>query len=143
MDGYFVHFVAPENLPPMSKHVAFVLDTSGSMAGKKMEQTQRAMETILSDLREEDSFTIIDFDDKVTVWADGDLEQNEARPATKANVEKAIEYVDRLVADGGTNINDALVQALSVVSNIQRNEKKEGKQCMIIFLTDGHVSWIG
>ena len=29
MDGYFVHFVAPENLPPMPKHVIFVLDTSG------------------------------------------------------------------------------------------------------------------
>ena len=29
MEGYFVHFVAPENLPPMPKHVVFVLDTSG------------------------------------------------------------------------------------------------------------------
>ena len=29
LDGYFVHFVAPENLPPMAKHVIFVLDTSG------------------------------------------------------------------------------------------------------------------
>jgi hypothetical protein len=29
LDGYFVHFVAPENLPPMSKHVVFILDTSG------------------------------------------------------------------------------------------------------------------
>jgi len=24
VDGYFVHFVAPENLPPMAKHVIFV-----------------------------------------------------------------------------------------------------------------------
>ena len=31
VDGYFVHFVAPENLPPMAKHVIFVLDVSGSM----------------------------------------------------------------------------------------------------------------
>ena len=31
MEGYFVHFIAPENLPPMPKHVVFVLDTSGRL----------------------------------------------------------------------------------------------------------------
>ena len=54
----------------MSKHVFFVLDTSGSMAGKKMHQTKNAMKTILSDLREQDSMTIIEFDDIVKVWTD-------------------------------------------------------------------------
>ena len=29
VDGYFAHFVAPEDLPPMAKHVIFVFDTSG------------------------------------------------------------------------------------------------------------------
>ena len=38
IDGYFAHFLAPENLPAMAKHVVFVLDTSGSMSGKKLEQ---------------------------------------------------------------------------------------------------------
>ena len=31
LDGYFVHFTAPENLTPIPIHVVFVLDTSGSM----------------------------------------------------------------------------------------------------------------
>ena len=29
MEGYFVHYIGPSNLPPMPKHVIFVLDTSG------------------------------------------------------------------------------------------------------------------
>ena len=33
IDGYFVHFYAPSTLPILPKHVVFVLDTSGSMAG--------------------------------------------------------------------------------------------------------------
>ena len=54
----------------MSKHVIFVLDTSGSMSGKKMQQTKNAMNTILTDLREKDSMTIIEFDDSINVWKD-------------------------------------------------------------------------
>ncbi|XP_023341336.1 inter-alpha-trypsin inhibitor heavy chain H6 [Eurytemora carolleeae] len=49
--GYFVHFVAPENLPPMPKHVVFVLDTSGSMRYRKMQQTVNAMNTIVFSMR--------------------------------------------------------------------------------------------
>ena len=35
VDGYFVHFFAPNNLPHLFKHVYFVLDVSGSMYGKR------------------------------------------------------------------------------------------------------------
>ena len=31
MEGYFVHFVAPENLTPIPRHVVFILDTSGRL----------------------------------------------------------------------------------------------------------------
>ena len=33
VDGYFVHFFAPNNLLHLNKHVYFVLDVSGSMSG--------------------------------------------------------------------------------------------------------------
>lgn len=38
VNGYFVHFIAPEGLTVGSKHIIFVLDHSGSMQGRKMEQ---------------------------------------------------------------------------------------------------------
>ena len=121
----------------MSKHVVFVLDTSGSMSGKKMHQTKNAMKTILSDLRDKDSMTIIDFDDIIKVWTDSN--GNQIFSATETNIEKAIGYVESLEADKGTNINDALIQALSIIDQM-KSKGKEETQYMIIFLTDGHVS---
>ena len=140
IDGYFVHFVAPENLPPMSKHVIFVLDTSGSMSGKKMQQTKNAMKTILTDLREKDSMTIIEFDDSINVWTDDN--GNKIFSASLDNKEKAIEYVEGLESDGGTNINDALMEALSIIGEIKELKSRKESQYMIIFLTDGQVSFI-
>ena len=35
VDGYFVHFFAPRDLPHLFKHVYFILDVSGSMSGKQ------------------------------------------------------------------------------------------------------------
>ena len=121
----------------MSKHVFFVLDTSGSMAGKKMHQTKNAMKTILSDLREQDSMTIIEFDDIVKVWTDEG--GNQFFSASQENKDNAMEYLDGLEADKGTNINDALIEALSIINQIKTNRKTE-TQYMVIFLTDGHVS---
>jgi secreted protein with Ig-like and vWFA domain len=67
MNGYFVHFFAPENLKPLRKHVVFVLDTSGSMWGRRMEQLKKAMSKILADLSTEDFFNILTFSSDVIV----------------------------------------------------------------------------
>ena len=138
----------------MSKHVVFVLDTSGSMSGKKIHQTKNAMKTILSELREQDSLTIIEFDDNIKVWTqsngdrwmesqvDGQLEtaRKQVFQATRRNIADAIAQVESLQADGGTNINDALMKALSIIGEMRKQETAE-QQYMIIFLTDGHVSY--
>lgn len=66
-DGYFVHFLAPSSLPPLSKYAVFVLDTSGSMMGRKIVQLRNAMEAILSDLNPNDYFSIVEFNSDVKV----------------------------------------------------------------------------
>jgi secreted protein with Ig-like and vWFA domain len=38
VNGYFVHFFAPQGLPVVPKNVVFVIDVSGSMSGRKIEQ---------------------------------------------------------------------------------------------------------
>ena len=67
IDGYFVHFFAPSTLPLLPKHVVFVLDTSGSMSGTRIEQTKLAMNSILDQLRAEDLFSVVEFSSEVTV----------------------------------------------------------------------------
>ncbi|XP_042072480.1 inter-alpha-trypsin inhibitor heavy chain H3 [Haplochromis burtoni] len=39
-DGYFVHHFAPSDLPRIPKNVVFVIDQSGSMGGRKIEQVK-------------------------------------------------------------------------------------------------------
>lgn len=66
-NGFFVHFFAPANETTQKKHVLFVLDTSGSMHGKKIQQLKKAMEVILDELNPDDIFNIIEFSSSVTV----------------------------------------------------------------------------
>lgn len=41
LNGYFVHYFAPKNLPPLPKNVVFVLDISASMVGAKLQQVSQ------------------------------------------------------------------------------------------------------
>ena len=49
----------------MPKTVVFVVDRSGSMSGKKIEQAKEALKFVLNNLREGDSFNIIAYDSSV------------------------------------------------------------------------------
>nr|CAD7261807.1 unnamed protein product [Timema shepardi] len=163
-EGYFVHFFAPSNLPTLKKHVTFVLDVSGSMFGKKIEQIREAMTTILSDLRPGDFFSIIIFSTNVQVWDpennsppavdyyyNGETKPNITQPelsrlsvvpVTPSNIRAAKEFVSRLETYSSTNIYGALLKALDVVRlglNLTSSNDVlyESPEPMIIFLTDG------
>ncbi|KAK9529423.1 hypothetical protein VZT92_013516 [Zoarces viviparus] len=132
VNGYFVHFFAPPDLPRVPKNVAFVIDRSGSMRGTKIAQTRDALAAILKDLHEEDHFALILFDDEITTWEDS------LTKATKGNVKKAIAYIRKLRDDGATNINDAVLRAVSMLERERRDKNlPERSADMIILLTDG------
>ncbi|KAL5013766.1 hypothetical protein ScPMuIL_008036 [Solemya velum] len=74
VNGYFVHFFSPAGLDPIPKKIIFILDVSGSMAGRKMQQLKDAMLIILDDLVQGDSFNILLFSSSVRSW------KKQARP---------------------------------------------------------------
>ncbi|XP_013407759.1 inter-alpha-trypsin inhibitor heavy chain H3 isoform X1 [Lingula anatina] len=131
VNGYFVHYFAPTGLPVVNKNVFFILDVSGSMSGRKIRQVKDAMNVILNDLREDDYFNIILFGSGVRYWNDENMIQ-----ATLDHVGAAKQFVRRMSASGGTNINDALVRGMEF---LERHESQSGKKLpsLIIFLTDG------
>merc|ERR550532_778062 len=135
LEGYFVHFTAPENLAPIPKHVVFVLDTSGSMRHRKMHQTIAAMVTILGEMRPEDFLTIISFATNITVW---NLGATNIVEATRHNLSLAIKYVESLEAGGETNINGALLEATNILAQVKSRPAMKEVQSMVFFLTDGH-----
>ncbi|XP_074041441.1 inter-alpha-trypsin inhibitor heavy chain H4 isoform X3 [Leptinotarsa decemlineata] len=157
-DGYFVHFFAPEDLEPLPKQVVFVLDTSGSMDGRKIDQLKDAMNSILSEIREGDVINIVEFNSDVFVWnIDTSLStevsfSNYQEPfeelsmktlpaaitANNETLNKAKNVIRKLVSTGVTNIIGGLETALHLVNiNKKANDGKKEHQPMIIFLTDG------
>ncbi|KAH9507707.1 Inter alpha-trypsin inhibitor, heavy chain 4 [Bulinus truncatus] len=126
VDGYFIHFFAPD-LPPLPKDIIFVLDVSGSMDGTKLQQLKSSMKVILNDLQPIDRFNIIIFSSEVRKWKSGVVS------VENGTVLEAHRFVDTLIADGLTNINDALLTAIDDLNIIKRKDSVG----MIFFLTDG------
>ncbi len=123
-DGFFLLLLAPrpdaqqQSLP---KDVLLILDRSGSMEGEKFTQAQDALRYILNHLNPEDRFNIISFSTGLDTYG------RSLRPADEAN--EALAWVDRLSAQGSTDINRALLEAAALA--------EPGRPTYLIFLTDG------
>jgi len=145
IDGFFVHYFVPEAQQVLPKHVIFVLDTSGSMGGEKLEQMKDSMFTVLDEAAEKDYFNIIEFNSQVKFWSPlmgfRGSNSEEYFQADSDNKKMAIKSVLELVAGGGTNINEALMKAIELGKGAIRSEKiPEVAQSMIVFLTDGEAT---
>jgi len=147
IDGYFVHYFVPNNLETLPKHVIFILDTSGSMSGEKIQQLKDSMFTVLEDLKPTDFFNIITFSSSVIHWtnlkADGSNFNSgvNAVSATKENTKAAIKYVVDLEARGGTDINSAILAGLELFQNVTIKETlPQDVASMIVFLSDGEAT---
>ncbi|KAM5280510.1 inter-alpha-trypsin inhibitor heavy chain H3 [Ctenodactylus gundi] len=135
VNGYFVHFFAPQGLPVVPKNVIFVIDVSGSMSGRKIEQTRDALLKILEDVREDDYLNFILFSGDVTTWKD------QLVHATPENLQEAKSFVQSIYPRGATNINDALLRAIDMLKKAQENhEVPERHTSIIIMLTDGDAN---
>lgn len=123
-DGFFLILLAPRletDFAPIPKDVLLVLDRSGSMEGEKFRQAQEALRFILDHLNPKDRFNVITFSTGVEVYATG------LRPASEAA--EARSWVDRLSAQGSTDINRALLEAAAMTDR--------ERPTYLIFLTDG------
>jgi Ca-activated chloride channel family protein len=124
--------VAANRLP---RDVTFVIDVSGSMAGKKMEQAKAAGHQLLGTLGPQDRFRVIDFSTDVRSFRDDFV------LATDANVRAARRYIDDLDATGSTNISGALEEALRAESNCRSladaRDDCTSRVPIVLFMTDG------
>jgi Ca-activated chloride channel family protein len=110
----------------MPREMIFVVDTSGSMHGVSITQAKKALQRALQGLQPGDRFNVVEFNNYPTpLFA-------ESMPADANNVSMAQAFVNRLSANGGTEMNPALQFAL-------RTPPPHGYLRQIIFVTDGAV----
>lgn len=127
-DGYFLLLASPQvkaaDAERSKKTVIFVLDRSGSMSGKKIEQAKSAVKFVLNNLREGDLFNIVAYDGAVESF------RPELERYTDETRKSALGYVESVYPGGGTNIDGALTAALGQL-------KDNSRPNYVLFLTDG------
>ncbi|MBN1807495.1 MAG: VWA domain-containing protein [Planctomycetes bacterium] len=128
-DGYFMLLVGVDAPPAgrraIPKDIVFVMDTSGSMRGKKIRQAKDALRFCLQGLSANDSFNVISFSTGVHAFFENMVQVADTR------VKEALQKADELDASGGTNIDEALAEALKMVGG------QDDRPAYIVFLTDG------
>ncbi len=110
----------------LARDMIFIIDTSGSMQGSSIQQAKISLIEALLRLRPEDKFNIIEFNSAYSSL------YHQPLVADQNNVQKAIQWVNKLNADGGTEMHAALSAAL-----MQMEENARLQQ--IVFITDGAV----
>uniref|UniRef100_A0A8C3I0N5 Inter-alpha-trypsin inhibitor heavy chain H3 n=1 Tax=Chrysemys picta bellii TaxID=8478 RepID=A0A8C3I0N5_CHRPI len=132
VNGYFVHFFAPTNLPNFPKNVIFVIDISGSMSGIGIQQTREALLKILEDIREDDYFNFVLFGSDVHIWKDTLVK------ATAENLKEAKDFVRAIDTRGMTNLHGGLMKGIEMLTTaFETNSVSKRSASIIIMLTDG------
>jgi len=110
----------------LAREVIFIIDTSGSMAGASLQQAKQALRMALQTLNANDRFNLVEFNSVTRKLF------SRAVYADTQSIHAALQYVDNLQADGGTEMAPALRAAL-------QGDELEGYVRQLVFITDGSV----
>ncbi|MEH1783344.1 MAG: VIT domain-containing protein [Nostoc sp.] len=110
----------------VAKDVVFLLDTSGSQSGDPLQKCQELMRRFINGLNPNDTFTIIDFSDRVRQLSPTPL------PNAPENRAQAIAYINNLQADGSTEMLSGIRTAINFPTPV-------GRLRSVVLLTDGYI----
>jgi Mg-chelatase subunit ChlD len=127
--GYFMILLSPRmeagSREVAPKDILFVLDTSGSMQDRgKIDKAKAALRFGIGSLHNGDRFNIVTFSSDTRKFRDALV------TASEEQREAARRFVDNQVASGGTNISEALRDALE---GFQSGDRPR----YVVFVTDG------
>ena len=128
--GHFAIYLIPaleystDEIVP--KDVVFLVDTSGSQSGDPLQKCQELMRRFINGLNANDTFTIIDFSNRVRQLSKKPL------PNTLENRTKAIAYINNLQADGSTEMLSGIRTAINFPT-------PAGRLRSVVILSDGYI----
>jgi Ca-activated chloride channel family protein len=117
--------VVPQRIP--RRDYVFIVDVSGSMNGFPLDTARRLLRSLVADLRPTDTFDLLLFS------GDSRLLAPEPLAATPQNVERALRFLDEQEGGGGTELLDAVKEAMALPSS-------PGTSRNLVIVTDGFVS---
>ena len=125
--GFYMMLLSPPAAAEVSsipRDLTMVLDVSGSMSGDKIAQARAALDQMLAGLGDADRFRVITFSSVVRQFRNG------FSPADGDAIAAARQWLAGVEADGSTNIQAALQEAL-------RPATSNARMAQVVFLTDG------
>ena len=130
-ENFFLAMVEPPQAVPVRqinpRDYIFVVDISGSMHGYPIETSKVLLANLISGLRSSDTFNVMLFSGSNRMLSPTSV------PATRANIERALQTIREMGGSGSTEIVPALkrIAALPKAPDVSRS---------VIVVTDGYVS---
>ncbi len=130
-ENFFLAMIQPpekvneSDIPP--REYIFILDVSGSMHGFPLDISKELMQELLGGLRPVDRFNVLFFAGGSSLYAPASV------PATRENIQSALNMVNNQQGGGGTELLNALERALKLPGT-------EGYARSFVIATDGYVS---
>ncbi len=118
----------PELHQKDARHVdlVIVLDRSGSMQGRKIQDAKQAVLDLLANLSKRDRFALVSY-------SNGVRRHSNLLPVTATNRMLLASTIQEISADGGTNLGAGLQEGINVLMGARRN----GNLAKVILVSDG------
>ena len=127
-EGYFMLLASPEvkqnRQDALPKDIIFVVDRSGSMTGKKIDQVKDSLRFVVNQLSQGDRFDIVSYSTDIEIF------KPRLQAFNEETRQQALGYIEGLYAGGSTNISGALEAAFDLLQQSDRPQ-------YVVFLTDG------
>lgn len=127
---YFTMMLYPpaqlEQVQRSPMEMVFVLDCSGSMNGRPLEQAKAAVAHALRNLTPRDTFQIINFSSTASQLGSSPI------IASPENIQRGLNYLNSIDSEGGTEMIQGLRAALDFPHD-------EGRYRLVSFMTDGYI----
>lgn len=128
--GYFTLILQPPAAPSRNaiapKEMVFVIDQTGSHSGWPIEKAKETMRQCIQNMNPGDTFQLLAFNTEVYPCFP------KAVPNTPQNVQKALDFLQPLEGNGGTDILKSVDYALKIPTDPKRLR-------VICYMTDGYV----
>ena len=111
----------------MARGLAFLIDTSGSMGGRPLDQAQQVVAAMLQTLGPNDRIELIEFGSRPKRFKKAPI------PATEKNRAAALKWVRALRSSGCTEMHRAVMEALAPL--------RPESQRQVILITDGYIGF--